>query len=151
MSKSELFQVTKMFIEEKPAVAEALMELRQGTSIALLLDGKLEAYCFYSDEKAHLVEGTAPQSDVLFEVSTEAMRQLAALPCDHLAETGIEIVRQIVAGNVKIQLTGPSKNILTKGYLNIIKKAGPDFLNFLAQYGLKNMFKIIATIKKLRQ
>ncbi len=151
MSENEIFLLTKKFIEEKPASAEALVELKEGVAIEISIDNRQEAHCYYASEgHAVLVDGPAPKSDVRFVINAETVRRLSGMPCDNLAETGIEITREVLIGNIQVQLTGSPKNILTDGYLKIMKKAGPDFFNFLAQHGLKNMFKIIAFIKKMK-
>lgn len=150
MSENEMFLLTKKFIEEKPACKEALMELKNGISLEISLEDRIDTHCFYKDGKAHLEMGKALRSDVRFVVNAESVRRLANAPCDNLAQTGIEISREVLAGNIKLQITSSAKNILTNGYLNIMKKAGPEFFSFLAEYGLKNILKIIAYIKKMK-
>ncbi|MCB0391622.1 MAG: hypothetical protein KDD58_10030 [Bdellovibrionales bacterium] len=150
MSENELFRLTKTFIEEKYAVREALKELKPGVSLEISLEDRIPTHCYFKNGKAILEEGTPTNSDIRFLVKSEAVRRLADAPCDNLAETGIEIAREVLAGNIEIQITGSVKNILTDGYLSILRKAGPDFFSFLAQYGLKNIFKVINYIKKMK-
>ncbi len=150
MSKNQILLMTKHFIENKPSVRMALAELNEGLSLNISIEDRDEAHCFFANNQVQFREGFAQNADVLFIINAESIRRLSTLPCDTLAETGIEIVREILSGNIQIRMTSSVQNILTGGYLKIIKKAGPDFLNFLAEHGLKNMFKIIALIKKMR-
>ena len=150
MTESQIFLMTQNFIETKPAVTLALKELKNGTSLTLSLEEREDCHCFFDQKSARLIPGKGENSDVLFKINPEAVRRLSALPCETLSETGIEIVREVLAGNIQIQLLGSPKNILTNGYLKIISAAGPDFLNFLAQHGLKNIFKIISFIKSMK-
>lgn len=151
MSENEFFLLTKKFIEEKPAVKEALRELRTGVSIEISLEDRLETHCFYKEGQCYLQQGKAPRSDVRFVVNAESVRRLSDMPCDNLAQTGIEIIREILAGHIQLQLIGSAKNILTDGYLGILRKAGPDLFSFLAEHGLKNIFKVMAFIKNMKK
>jgi hypothetical protein len=150
MTESQIFLMTQNFIETKPAVALALKELKMGTSLSLNLEDREDCHCFFDQKSVQLKPGKGENSDVLFKINAEAVRRLSSLPCETLSETGIEIVREVLTGNIKIQLLSKPQNILTNGYLKIITAAGPDFLNFLAQHGLKNIFKIISFIKSMK-
>ena len=149
MSKSEIFSLTQAFIEENTACTEALAELKKGTEIRIILEGSIECACFYDGKRARLEKRLATNPDVEFHVLSEAIRRLTTLPGDNMAELGIEICREILAGNIEIRVISGALAIATKGYLSIIIAAGPDFMSFLAKHGFSSINKITQTIRNL--
>jgi hypothetical protein len=150
MSENQMFQLVSEFMVNKPSVELALQELKFGKSIDVSIEDREIGHVFLSDTGVQFADGPGSQSDVLFVVNSESIRRLTETPCETLSETGIEICREVLAGNMKIRLIGKPQDILFGGYLNIIKKAGPEFLNFLAEHGMKNMFKIMSFIKSMK-
>ena len=151
MSENEFYLYTKRFIEDKPASRIALKELSKGTEIGIVLDERVECACFFENDKAHCELRAAKNPDVEFRTNNEAVRRLAEIPGDNLADMGIEILREILGGNVSLKLLASPTRILSGGYLGIIRKAGPDFISFLAQHGLSNIWKVIGYIKAMRR
>ena len=151
MTETELFAKTRDFITLKPACNEALSQLKKGKEIRLILDGKMECACFNTGTGAGIEQRPATNADVEFKINSEAVRRLAEIPGENLADTGVEVLREVLADNIEVKLVGSVKNVLTDGYVNIMRKAGPDFFAFLAQKGLTNIFKVIGYIKKMKK
>ncbi|MEQ1878953.1 MAG: hypothetical protein ABL958_20100, partial [Bdellovibrionia bacterium] len=61
------------------------------------------------------------------------------------------VLKEYLAGGVRISVVGGAFGIMKNGYLNIIKEGGVTFAKFLATYGLTNVTKILAVIKNLRK
>lgn len=150
MSYEDAINDLRSSLLSKPVFAEGLRHLKKGTEIRVIVADRHEAALFFDGQKAQLEERPARSPDVEFSLSPDAIAFLKDLPGEDLAEFGIEVVKQILAGTVKVRVCGSVLNVLTKGYLGIIKEAGPDFLRFLAQHGLTGVSKIAAFIKNMK-
>ncbi len=62
----------------------------------------------------------------------------------------LEVLKQYIAGEIRIQVAGGLLSILKNGYLGIVKEAGLPFAKFLAEHGVSNLSKIPEIIKKLK-
>ncbi|MCB0406764.1 MAG: hypothetical protein KDD34_01095 [Bdellovibrionales bacterium] len=151
MSHDTSFSVLKELIENQHLFSEALRQLKSGREIKVLIDGQHECALFFSQEHAILDDRPAKNPDVEFTISTEALRLLQSLKYSSLAELGVEIVKQIIVGNIQLRVCTGLLAILNGGYFKIIKLAGPEFMGFLAQNGLKNLNKIKSLVNTLRK
>jgi hypothetical protein len=70
---------------------------------------------------------------------------------DDIAELGVNIVKSYLAGSVKIKVEGSMINLLTRGYLGIIKTGGPSFMKYLAGHGVGNLNKLREIFQSLRK
>ena len=150
MSYEDSLNDLRGFVLSKPVFSEGLRHLSPGHEIRILIADRYEAALFYDGQKAVLEARPARKPDVEFSLSPDAVALLKDLPSDNLTDFGIEIVKQIAAGKIKPRVCGSVFNVLTKGYLGVIKEAGPDFLTFLAQHGLTGLGKITSLIKNLK-
>lgn len=150
MSYEKILTETQSFIREKPIFSQALSELKPGTEIRILVENREEFSLFFKDGQPHFEHRAAKGPDVEFKFSADAIRLIVTLPGDDMAVFGIEVLRLILDGSVKIRVCGNVFNVLTGGYLNIIRAAGPDFMKFLASYGFKGISKLIALIRTLK-
>lgn len=151
MSQETAFDLAKEFFETKPAVRQALQHLETGVEIRVLLNDREEAALFYAVKQVHFEKRKAKNPDVQFILWPEALRRFDALPGENTGKLGIEIVKLIIAGHIKVSVVGSMWDIMGNGYLSVIKEAGPEFTGFLASHGLRGVGKILSTIRNLRQ
>lgn len=149
MNSTDLVSQLQEHLTNKPVFAKALSQLSPGTEIQLLIEGR-ELALFYQDHVAQVMERPAHKPDVAFQLSPAALAELQLHPGTDMAEFGIAVVQQIIQGQIQVRVCGSLFGIMTKGYLNIIKAAGPDFMSFMAQHGFKSLQKIISLIKALK-
>ncbi|MCB0411867.1 MAG: hypothetical protein KDD22_05035 [Bdellovibrionales bacterium] len=151
MSYQDILNDLRSHVISKPVFAEGLRHLDAGQEIRILIDGQFESALFWDARQVQLEGRAANKPDVEFSFQLNSLPTLKALPEDDLAEFGIGIVKQIIAGNVRVRVCGSVWNVLTKGYLGIIKAAGPDFLKFLSQHGLSGIAKISSLIRNMKK
>jgi len=84
-------------------------------------------------------------------VNSEAIRRLSEFENEGLTQIGVEFLKQISAGQMKINIKSSMSKIALGGYLKIIKVAGPDFINTLSSYGFSQMGQIMSLIKSLKE
>lgn len=148
MAQSDVLEILKEIVR-KPVFTKALVHLKAPGELALVLDDRLEFALFLRDGESTIVERKA-QADVEFSFNAEALRILQAHPGEQLANFGIAVMEQIVAGQMRIRVRGSLWRLATGGYVQIILAAGPDLLKYLAQHGINNTSKIIDLMRSLK-
>ena len=149
MSYEEIFNKLKSFLEKKPASTHAIPLLDSQAEIRIVIDGQLECRLINNGGSPLLTQEPAKNPDVEFCVALESLRLLDHISGDNMTAFGIEVVKEVVAGNIKIKVCNGLSRLLSGGYLKIIKAAGPDFAQYLARYGFKGIGKIINLFKSL--
>lgn len=147
----ETFELTKKFLEEKPACSKALKYLKKGVEISVNIENNTPCSFFMDEGRAKFEQRAARNPDVEFVIFPEAIRRLAEHPGDQISQLGIEIIREIAVGQIKVSVISSITQIVRHGYFRVIKAAGPDFAKFLASYGLSSVTKIISLMRRLRR
>ena len=138
-------------IVARPIFGPALRKLKTGTEIRILVDRQNEFALFHDGTSARIEERAARAPDVEYAISLEALRVLELHPGDNMAQFGIAVLEQVLAGGVQIRVCGSVMAVISGGYLNIIIAAGPDFYAYLSQHGVQNIGKITALFTSLRR
>lgn len=147
----ESFELIKKFVEEKPACSKALKYLKEGVEISVNIENHTPCSLFMDGGQPRLEQREAKEPDVEFVLFPEAIRRLSGHPGNQMSSLGVEIIREIVAGHIKVHTIRGVTPILTQGYLKIIAAAGPDFAKCLAGYGLNSITQMALLIKHLKK
>lgn len=147
---NSIAQKLGIFMTENEACKKAAQSLGRGVEIGILIGGQIDCAFFKSLEGAAFEIRKAKNPDVIFHLSSTAVDVLCAQTGKNLGEIGVEVLKQYLAREVRIQITGGLLSIMKNGYLGIIKEAGMPFAKFLAEHGVSNLSKIPEIIKKLR-
>lgn len=150
MTQSEAHILLEKIVQ-KPVFAQALSQLKDKTEIAIRYENNEDFALFMHSGEVTIESRAAAGADVCYSVSAEGLRQLSDNDGDSLTKFGIAVLEQIVAGRVKVEICGSIWGVLTNGYVKIILAAGPEFLAFLAPYGLASIQKITAMLGKLKK
>jgi len=150
VSTAEAFQVVHTFFTTKPAPKDALRHLKRGHEIRLLLEGRTECALLFEAGQVVVEQRPCSKADVEFTIGSESIRLLTSHPGDSVGQLGVDIVKEIIAGNVKVRVCGSILNVLSGGYLGIIGSGGPEFMTYLATHGLTSLGKITALIRSLK-
>ncbi|MCB0385272.1 MAG: hypothetical protein KDD43_07750 [Bdellovibrionales bacterium] len=151
MSFEDAFHVVHSFFTTKPAAKDALRHLKRGHEIRLLIDGRTECALFFEAGQVAFEQRPCPKADVEFSIGPEAIRLLSTHSGESVAQLGVDIVKEIIAGNVKLRVCGSILRILSGGYLAIITSGGPEFMGYLASHGLTSLGKITSLIRSLKK
>lgn len=150
MNAETSFATLKNFFETRQAAKQALRALREGTEIGIVIGGAVECALFRRDEKP-LIEARAAQNpDVVFHIRPETVDMLNSQTKDEIGDIGINVLKEILAGNIQIKVPGKFMNLLSRGYLDIIKQGGAPVGAFLARHGLASVSKIVSAIKQMK-
>ncbi len=147
---ANLFELLKDFLVEKPISKQALSRLKPGIEISILLAGEQECAYYIMNNQVQVEPRKANNPDVRFEISETGLRHLLRNDGTSLGLFGVEVLRQIVAGEVKVKVVGKVFHVLKNGYLKLIKDAGPEFAQFLTKHGVSSLSKLPKIIKSLK-
>lgn len=150
MSADESFATLKNYFETKPAAAQALSALRNGVEIGVVIGDMVECALFQRDGVPHLERRPAVKPDIVFQVKPESVHILAQQPSEDIGDIGVSILKEVLAGNINIKVPGSFFNIMRNGYLDIMKKGGRKFWEFLASKGLTSLTKVTGAIRKMK-
>lgn len=148
---SEVFESLRNHMTTDAACVQAAQCLGKGVEIGIVLADTVDAAFFKNGSGAALEHRPAKNPDVIFRLSVSAADVLSSQSGLSLGHLGVEVLKQIVAGEIKIEVQGSLFSILKNGYLNIIKDAGAPFAQFLAEKGVSSLSKIPELIAKLKK
>lgn len=151
MSADEAFQTLKTFFESRQAARSALGAIADDVEIGIVIGETVECALFRKGPQPKVEARAAQSPDVIFYIQPESIYALANNSRDDLGDIGVNTLREILAGNIKIKVHGKLWNILNRGYLDMVRKGGAPVTRFLAQHGLASVPKIVKAIKRLRR
>ncbi len=150
MTAQDSFQTLKSFFESREAARQALAAIKENVEIGIVIGGIVECALYRRGDQPVVEQRPARDPDVIFHILPESVEILSSQTKDQIADIGIAILKEILAGNIRVEVPGRLWNLMKRGYLDVIKKGGAPVAAFLAHHGFTNVSKIITTIKKLR-
>lgn len=148
---SEVASILETFLTTEPSCGQAARCLGPSVEVGIVIEQTLDGAFFRKEKGAGFELRPAKLPDVVFMMSTSAIDVLAGQKGLDLGTLGVEVLKQIVAGEIKVKVKGSLFSILKNGYLSIIKEAGAPFAHFLAEKGISNLSKIPDLIAKMRK
>lgn len=150
MSELSAFERLKNFLETKPASQKAVKHLRNGVEIGLVIGHQIECAYFHENGIPKLEKRPAKNPDVIFFIKPETVDILTEHPGEDVGDFGISVLKEYLAGGVRIKAPGNILGLTMNGYLGIMKEGGPTFGKFLASKGVTGLSKAFSAIKNLR-
>lgn len=150
MSADEAYLKLKNYFETRPAARTALSALREDVEIGLTIGGMVDCALFQKDGQPQVERRLAQNPDLIFHIRPESVDVLSSQPTDDVGDIGINVLKEILAGNIQVKMVGSFFSIVSNGYLEIMKKGGKNFSAFLATKGFSSFGKITSAIKNLR-
>ncbi len=150
MSDQQAFESLRAFFEERPICASASDSLSQSVEIGVVINGNLECVFHKENGRPRFSQRPASKPDVVFHLNQNSIESLVNDKTGEIGELGINIVKSYLAGDIKIRVVGSMINLLTQGYLGVIKAGGISFAKFLASHGVNGLGKIKDVIQGLK-
>lgn len=150
MTAEDSFQTLKNFFESRNASRQAMKAIKEGVEIGIVIGDLVDCALFRSGEQPVVEKRPAKDPDVIFHIRPESVEVLNTRTKDEIGDIGVNILREVLAGNISIKLPGRFLNLLSRGYLDMIKQGGAPVMSFLATHGLASVAKITAAIRKMK-
>lgn len=151
MSAQDAFQTLKSFFETRQAARQALGSVKEGVEIGVVIGDSVDCALFREGAQPVVEQRAARNPDVVFHIRPESVYVLSHQTKDEIGDIGVNIFKEILAGNIQIRIPGRFMNIISNGYLDIIRKGGAPVTAFLARHGLGSVPKIVSTIKQMKR
>lgn len=148
---SEVVSKLKTFLTEEASCVQAAQCLGNSVEIGIVVGETIDGAFFKKAPGAEFEIRPAKNPDVIFMMSASAIDVLTGQKGLSLGQLGVEVLKQVVAGEIRIKVKGSLFSILKNGYLTIIKEAGAPFAQFLAEKGVSSLSKIPDLIAKMRK
>ena len=145
------FLTLKNFFESRASVAQALRLLESGVEIGVVIGDSIDCALAVRDGKPQLERRPARSPDVTFSIRPETVELLSERTQDDLGDIGVNLMKEMLAGNVSMRVDANVLDLLRRGYLRVATAGGPAVYAFLDRHGLTNVSGIVSTIKKMRQ
>ena len=149
MSAEQSFLTLKNFFETRAAAKQALSYLDKKAEIGIVIGGIVECALFQRDGQPLVERRAAEKPDFIFNISPESVVILNERTKDEIGDIGINVIKEVLAGNIKIKVVGSLFNLVRRGYFEMIARGGAPVASYLARHGL-NVTKIMSTIKQMR-
>jgi hypothetical protein len=150
MTAEDAFQTLKRFFENRNAAKQAMSAIHENVEIGIVIGGSVECALYRSGENVVVEPRPARQPDVVFHIKPETVYVLATQTKDEIGETGVNILKEVLTGNIQIKVPGRFLNIISHGYLEMIRRGGVPVSTFLARHGLSSVSKIVGTIRRMK-
>jgi hypothetical protein len=124
--------------------------LESGVEIGIVIGDSIDCALIIRDGKPQLERRPARSPDVTFSIRPETVELLNDRTQDDLGDIGVNILKEMLAGNVSMRVEANVLDLLRRGYLRVAAAGGPAVHSFLARHGLANVSEIMNTIKKMR-
>ncbi len=145
------FLMLKNFFETRSAVSKALGLLESGVEIGVVIGDSIDCALTIRDRSPQLERRAARSPDVVVSIRPETVELLSERTKDDISEIAVNILKEMLAGNVSVRVEANVLDLFRRGYLRVASSGGPAVTAFLARHGLDNVSSIMNTIKKMRQ
>jgi hypothetical protein len=150
MSAQQSFDTLKSFFETRRAAKQAMTAIKEGVEIGLVIGDSVDCALYRKGDDPIIEKRAAVNPDVIFYIKPEAVDVLNGQTKDEIGEIGVNILKEVLAGNISIKVPGKILNLLSRGYLDMLRQGGAPVMAFLARHGLTNVTKITSAIKKMK-
>lgn len=151
MSAQDAFETLKTFFETRQSARQALSSVKEGVEIGVVIGDTVDCALFRKGSAPVVEQRPAQNPDVVFHIKPESVYVLSHQTKDEIADVGVNVFKEILAGNIQIRVPGRFTSILTNGYLDMLRKGGAPVTAFLARHGLGSVPKIVSTIKGMKR
>jgi hypothetical protein len=150
MSAEESFLTLKNFFETRQAAKQALSVIDESAEIGIVIGETVECALFQREGQPVVERRTPRKPDIVFSISPETVAVLNDRTKDEIGDIGVNVMKEMLAGNIRAKITGNLFNMLRRGYLEMLKEGGAPIAEFLSRHGITQVNKIISTIKQMR-
>lgn len=160
MSTEITYQALEEFFTQRKAPQLALRALKENAEIEIRIGGSLICAVFRKDGQLQVARREAQRPDFVFHIQPETVEILAQKAKDNeandkptkdnIADIGINLIKEMLAGAVRVERKTSLGVLLTRGYLEVIASGGPAIARYLGSIGFTSPTKIIALFKKLK-
>lgn len=151
MEKQEMMTGLIQFLTTEPACIETLSCLSKKAELEIRVAQTLSLRVRHDGTQVVAEETQAYAPDFVFDASPDAIATLISEKGLSPAQLGIKFVKQILSRDITVSMPSSLFQVTRRGYLNIIKLGGMEFLSELKKHDMASISKITAALGRLRK
>lgn len=155
MTPENAFDQLKKFFTESRAARKALGNLREKVEIGIVIGDIVPCAVFRQGSEIRVEKRDAVKPDFVFSIQPETVVILAQYlddPAkDEIGEIGLGIIKEMLGGNIQVQMPGSMLSALRGGYIDVISAGGAPVAKMLGQVGFSSPAKILGFFKNLKR
>lgn len=137
IEQSQLFLEAKNFAETSFGVRQAFEILPPECEIQISLDDRLLATLSCTEGRVELSPHSPKTAELNLIVFPEALRRLKETEPSDVSSLMLELIGLQIAGHMRVSLLKPVNVLISKGYLDSVRKLGPEVQKVLVTQGFK--------------
>ena len=142
MSAEETFATFKSFIETRTACQSALRNLRSESEVSVIIGEMLECAVFQREGTVLVERRPAQNPELVLYVRPETIYVLNNDPTDHLKEIGLNLLKEILAGNIRIRVAGNLVNLVGHPGVQKFNEKSQEMLQVATTQGMTALMKL---------
>ncbi|MCB0377971.1 MAG: hypothetical protein KDD33_05720 [Bdellovibrionales bacterium] len=151
MEAKQLIENLVSFLQTDPACQKSLAVMKNSAEISIVVGGSHSVRVAKNASELVVESGEALHPDFVFEATPAAISTLIAEKGLTPGQLGVKLLKEIVAQDVTVRMPGSILQLPRKGYLELLKIGGQEFLQELRKYDLSDIGKIMSALKNLRR
>lgn len=153
---SEIFELMKVFVEQREVAIKAASSLANGVTVKIVLDGDPSPYHFIREnKKSHLREGEVNEYDLMFTASEKAIRELVTYESNSIGDFGVKFFSLMKSNDpeifIKAKLNIGLWKVLSHGYVKVLLKGGASVMGYLARHGIGGLGGVKKAINEMKK
>jgi hypothetical protein len=150
MTPDDAFLLLKKFFTEREMPRVALGNLRENLEVGVIIGDMVPCAIFRQGGSVIVEKRKAENPDFIFRLEPQTVTILSQTP-DDIAEIGLAILKEMLAGDIHLQMPGGLLSVLRGGYLEVISSGGAPVMKMLGHLGLSSPAKIVGFFRQLRR
>lgn len=150
MSSQDAFDTLKNFFETKRAAKQAMDAIKEGVEIGIVIGETVDCALSRKGDQPIVERRPAVNPDVVFHIKPESVYVLSGQTKDEIGDVGVNVLKEVLAGNITVQVPGKLINLVNRGYLDMLREGGAPVMGYLSKSGLSSLGKITSVIKKMK-
>lgn len=151
MQKNDLIAQLKDYLITEKACLQTVTCLSEKAEIGITIADSAFLRVLCREGEVQVEEQKAVAPDFIFTATPEAIEVLINEKGLSPAQLGIKLLKQILNQDIQLAMPANLFQISKKGYLNIIKVGGVEFLAELKNHNLASIPKIMNALKNLKK
>ena len=150
MSAQESFDTLKNFFETRRAAKQAMGAIQEGVEIAIVIGETVECALLRRGDQPVVEKRAAQNPDVIFHIKPESVYVLDGETKDEIGDVGVNILKEVLAGNIRVEVPGKLINLVNRGYLEMLQQGGAPVMAYLSKHGFSSLTKVTAALRKMK-
>lgn len=155
VSIDQTFSNLKSFLESSSAIKNTMNALKDGTEFGITIGDVVQCALTRKDEQILLERRPAEKPDLIFYIKPESAAVITSQNPDQISALGATVMKEILAGNIHVELTSNLRALLDHGYVEMLRKTGGDWANkameIITQQAFTHMMKASAAFENFKK